>query len=311
MQSHLIVHSDFRKFCDPENPVKIMASGFGFTEGPIWHPIKQRLLFSDIEGNVQYWIDPELGQPSPTIFRTPSNQSNGNALDNNGNVISCEHATSAVVRHDHSGKVVTLLANSFEGKSLNSPNDVIVDSKGWVWFTDPTFGRIREKLGILRDQELNFQGVFCIAGEELKLISSKLQQPNGLCLSRDERQLYVNDSWDPSIHCFDLDAKGNVLSEKRWIDISGEGEGVPDGLKMDVADRILCSGPGGIHVLSPERILLGIIRVPEAVSNFCFGGIDGSTLFITARKSVYSLNTRSRGPSIKVTDFENFTSNYE
>ena len=310
MYSHLVVQSDFQKFCDPRSPVEMIVSGFGFTEGPIWHPIKQRLLFSDVEDSVQYWVDPKIGQSSLTIFRTPSNQANGNALDNMGRVISCEHASSAVVRHDHNGKIINVLADKFKGKTLNSPNDVIVDSKGRIWFTDPIFGRIREKLGVLREQELTFQGVYCIVGDELKLISSKMQQPNGLCLSRDERQLYVNDSWDPSIHCFDLDAKGNVLSEKRWAEISGEGEGVPDGLKMDATGRILCSGPGGIHVLSPDKTLLGIIRVPETVSNFCFGGIDGTTLFITARKSVYRVDTKSRKPSMKVTDFENFTSNY-
>jgi len=141
----------------PGAALKQVETGFTFTEGPIWHPTEHWLMFSDIAKSIQYRWSVDEGL---SVFRRPSNQANGNCFDRAGRVIACEHASSHLVIHDHGGKRVRVLASHFEGQELNSPNDVICDSQGRIWFTDPSFGRTREDLGLIRDQELPFQGVF-------------------------------------------------------------------------------------------------------------------------------------------------------
>ncbi len=271
-----------------------VAGGFTFTEGPIWHPTGHWLVFSDIAESIQYrWSQAD----GITTFRHPSNQANGNCFDGQGRIVSCEHASSHLVIHDHGGKRVTVLAARYQGRELNSPNDVICDSRGRLWFTDPSFGRIREDLGLVREQELPFQGVFRIDPDgngEPVLVCDDFQQPNGLCLSNDERRLFVNDSWGPTIRCFDVAEDGRLSGGDVWATISGEGEGVPDGMKTDLDGRIFCNGPGGVHVLSTDGAFIGRIATPEKSTNFCFGGPDGRTLFITACTSVYAIETLTR-----------------
>lgn len=162
-------------------------------EGPIWHPTQHNLIFSDIQEGRQYRL---CNEPDLEVFRTPSNQANGNCFSLSGAVISCEHATSHLVRHDHGGKRVRPIVTHFEGRELNSPNALICDSRGRIWFTDPTFGRIREGLGVLRNQELSFQRVFRADPDgSLHAVATDFGQPNGLCLSPGEERLFVNDSW--------------------------------------------------------------------------------------------------------------------
>ncbi len=273
--------------------LSVVANGFGFTEGPIWHPTDHWLVFSDIQESRQYrWSEAD----GLTLFRAPSNQANGNFFDREGRIVSCEHASSHLVRHEHDGKLVRPLATQYEGRQLNSPNDVVVDSLNRIWFTDPSFGRIREDLGILREQDLEIQGVYRIDPDgSLHLVVSDFSQPNGLCFSTDERVLFVNDSWGPTIRAFDVEADGNLSGGDVWTTVSGEGEGVPDGMKTDREGRIFCNGPGGVHVFSPEAECLGVIRMPEKSTNFCFGGPDHSTLFITASTSVYRIPTLTSG----------------
>ena len=183
------------------------ASGFTFTEGPIWEEATQSLIFSDIAESIQYRWRADEGL---SVFRRPSNQAIGNCFDGAGRIITCEHASSHLVIHDHGGKRVRVLASHFEGQELNSPNDVICDSQGRIWFTDPSFGRTREDLGLIRDQDLPFQGVFRLDPDgTLALVARDFKQPNGLCLSNDERQLFVNDSWGPTIRRFEVDDDGN------------------------------------------------------------------------------------------------------
>jgi gluconolactonase len=269
-----------------------VVGGFTFTEGPIWHPRENWLVFSDIAESIQYRWSPTDGLQ---IFRRPSNQANGNCFDLQERIISCEHASSHLVIHDHAGKRVTVLASHHEGKALNSPNDVICDSKGRIWFTDPSFGRIREDLGLLREQESAVKGVYRLDPDgTLHLVVDDFLQPNGLCLSNNERRLFVNDSWGPTIRVFDVADDGSLSGGEVWATISGEGEGVPDGMKTDLEDRIFCNGPGGVHVLSPQGVFLGRITTPEKSTNFCFGGSEGSTLYITACTSVYAIDTLTR-----------------
>lgn len=283
----------FSALIHPNAQLEKVAGDLGFTEGPIWHPTENWLVFSDIRNSHQYrWTEADGLSP----FRLPSNQSNGNCFDKSGRVISCEHATSQVVLHDHNGKRVRVLATHFEGKEFNSPNDVVCDSKGRIWFTDPTFGRVREDLGELRDQELDFQGVYRLDPDgSLHCIARDYDQPNGLCFSADETRLYVNDTVGGHIREYAVDDSGNATGGAVWAEIEGDGLGRPDGMKVTTSGHILCNGPGGVHVLDGEGTTLGVIRVPEMSTNFCLGGPNRNTLFITASSSVYRVETRLEG----------------
>ena len=276
-----------------DSKLEEIAGNFGFTEGPIWHPSEHWLMFSDIQESHQYkWSEGE----GLRVFRTPSNQANGNFFDRAGRVISCEHAASQLVRHEHDGKLVVPLATHYTGKELNSPNDVICDSKGRIWFTDPSFGRIREDLGILRDQELPYQGVFRLDPDgTLALVADDFQQPNGLCLSADESRLFVNDSWGGHIRVMDVAEDGRLTDARVWADVTGEGEGVPDGMKTTTEGHILCNGPGGVHLFDADATCLGVILTLQKSTNFCFGGPAFRTLFITASTSVYRIETALTG----------------
>lgn len=270
-----------------------IATGFGFVEGPIWHPAQDYLIFSEIAESRQYRRS-EADQIS--LFRQPSNQANGNCFDRQGRVISCEHASSHMVRHDHGGKRVHVLASHFAGKELNSPNDVICDSQGRIWFTDPSYGCTREDLGILRDQEQRCQGVYPLDPDgALHLMIDDFQQPNGLCLSRDETRLFVNDTVAAHIRVFDLDVDGTLSNGRLWADVTGQAAGVADGMKVTAKDQLLCNGPGGVHVFAPNARCLGVIRTPQKSTNFCFGGARLHSLFITATSSVYRVETQLTG----------------
>ncbi|MEQ8658843.1 MAG: SMP-30/gluconolactonase/LRE family protein [Hyphomicrobiales bacterium] len=272
--------------------IRKVVGGSTFTEGPIWHPRENWLVFSDIAESIQYKWSEAGGLKT---FRHPSNQANGNCFDREGRIITCEHASSHLVIHDHGGKRVTVLASHHGGKELNSPNDVICDRKGRVWFTDPSFGRTREDLGLLREQDNPVQGVYRLDPDgHLTLVCDDFLQPNGLCLSNDETELFVNDSWGPTIRRFHVGEDGSLSGGDVWATISGEGEGVPDGMKIDLDGRLFCNGPGGVHVLTPDGQVIGKIATPEKSTNFCFGGPQGCTLFITACTSVYAIDTLTR-----------------
>ncbi|MEM8789286.1 MAG: SMP-30/gluconolactonase/LRE family protein [Pseudomonadota bacterium] len=277
----------------PGAALRRLAGGFTFTEGPIWHPQAGWLMFSDIAESRQYRWAEDAGV---TPFRHPSNQANGNCFDTEGRVVSCEHATSHLVVHDHGGKRVRILASHFEGWELNSPNDVVCDRRGRLWFTDPAFGRTRADLGVLRDQELDFQGVFRLDPDgTLACVARDFQQPNGLCLDAEDGRLFVNDSWGPAIRVFDIRPDGGLSGGAVWAEVTGDGEGVPDGMKMDVAGRIFCNGPGGVHVFAADATPLGRIATPEKSTNFCFGGPARARLFITASTGLYAIDTLTRG----------------
>lgn len=270
-----------------------IATGFGFTEGPIWHPGDQWLMFSDIPQSKQYvWKEGE----GHRIFRQPSNQANGNFFDRKGQVITCEHAASQVTRHDHDGKRVMPIATHYQGRALNSPNDIICDSQGRIWFTDPAYGRTRKDLGILREQELGFQGVYRLDLDgTLHLVVDDFDQPNGLCMSQDESRLFINDSPGGHIRVFDVQDDGSLSGGEIWADVVGDGPWVPDGMKTTTSDHILCNGPSGVHIFSPDGVCLGVILMPQKSTNFCFGGPDLASLFITASTSVYRIETLMTG----------------
>ncbi|MDD9910283.1 MAG: SMP-30/gluconolactonase/LRE family protein [Ahrensia sp.] len=279
-----------------------LETDFSFVEGPIWHPSEHWLMFSDIPESVQYLWREEEGL---AVFRTPSNMSNGNCFDRQGRIISCEHGTSSVIRHENDGKVCTPIATHHQGLALNSPNDVVVDSAGRIYFTDPVFGRQDHpmKVGYPRAFELDVSGVYRLDPDgSLHLLADDFQQPNGLCLSVDETRLFVSDTPGFHIRVFDRADDGSVSGGAVWAPVEGDHiddqgkKWVPDGLKTSLGGHILSSGPGGIHIFSPEGACLGVMLMPEKSANFCFGGADRDWLYVTASTSLYRVKTNMQGP---------------
>jgi gluconolactonase len=275
---------------DPE--IERLATGFGFTEGPIWHPYEKHLTFSDMfHDHMRRWT----AAGGITTFRQPSNKANGNTYDRQGRMLSCEHATSRVTRTAADG-AITVLASHYGDKELNSPNDIVVKSDGSIYFTDPTYGRM-PGYGVERSTELGFQGVYRMAadGTALTLLADDFTQPNGLCFSLDERQLFVNDTERMHVRVFDVTSTGTLEGGAVWAELSGEGAGGPDGMKFDAKGNLYCCGPGGVHVLDPRAKCLGVIRVPEVAANFTWGEGDLRSLFITASTSLYRVRTQTAG----------------
>lgn len=275
-----------------EEELEKLAGGFGFIEGPVWHPYEKWLIFSDMPNSRMHRRAPD---GAIEVFREPSNKANGNTLDRKGRLLTCEHATSRVTRLDPDGGL-TVLATHFEGKELNSPNDIVVATGGAVYFTDPTFGRM-EYYGEPRPQDLPFQGVYRMEedGSHLTLLADDFAQPNGLCFSLDEARLFVNDTERQHIRVFSVTPQGTLTGGAVWAETPGEEPGAPDGMKIDSRGNLYCCGPGGIHVFDPSGHALGVIRVPEVVANFTFGGDDLRSLFITASSSLYRRRVRMPG----------------
>ena len=282
----------FRKVVGDETTVERLATGFDFTEGPIWHPREKHLTFSDMPSDhMRRWTAID----GVRTFRRPSNMTNGNTYDRAGRMLSCEHATSQVIRTELSG-TITILATHYRGKQLNSPNDIIVKSDRRIYFTDPTYGRMPH-FAIERAPELDFRGVYRIEedGSELTLLIDDFAQPNGLCFSRDEKRLFVNDTERGHIRVFDVGLEGLLSNGAVWAVCEGEGSGAPDGMKVDRAGNLYCCGPGGLHVFSPDARSLGVIGVPEVVANFTWGDDDLLSIFLTASTSLYRVRTKTPG----------------
>ena len=273
--------------------VERLAGGFEFTEGPLWNAEEGYLLFSDMPGNVMRRWWEESGAVEEV--RKPSNMSNGLTYDNEGRLVACEHATSRLTRTESDGSITTI-ASHYQGKELNSPNDVVVKSDGSIYFTDPPFGRA-PYFGVERPQELDFQGVYRVGpvSGEPELLADDFEAPNGLCFSPDESLLYVNDTARMHIRVFDVRRDGTIENGRVFFVQEGTGEGKPDGMKTDEQGNVYCTGPGGIWVISPEAEHLGTIRVPEKANNLNWGGPDWNTLYITASSSIYRVPTRIRG----------------
>lgn len=271
-----------------------IVSGFEFLEGPVWHPDEKHLTFSDIVGDTMYRWSAVDGI---SVFRKPSHMANGNSYDRQGRLLTCEHATSRVTRTQPDGKL-EVLATHFQGKELNSPNDIVVKRDGSIYFTDPTSGR-SEIYGVLREQELPFQGVYRLQPEDKKLtlLVDDFSKPNGLCFSLNESRLFINDSDRNHIRVFDVQPDGALSNGQLWAETLGEGVGVPDGMKIDRAENLYCCGPGGIHVFDKHAKSLGVIRMPEQTANFTWGDNDLCSLYITASSTLYRLRVNVPGGS--------------
>lgn len=283
-----VVDSRFKEVLDPNQERKTLAGGFQFTEGPIWHPYEKHLTFSDIPSDCLYRWRPELGVSS--IWRTPSNNANGNTYDKHGRILTCEHATSRVVREERDGSM-TVLASHWREKELNSPNDIVVRSDGDIFFTDPTFGR-GPNVGVERPLDLDFRGLYKIDGRsgELSLLSKDFMQPNGLAFTTDETHLYVADTPEMHIRKFACARDGSLSGGEIFAKSEGEGYGAPDGLKVAESGHVFCAGPGGVHVYDPDSGgLLGILLTPRFCANFTWGGDDMKTFFLTSTNHLYSV----------------------
>lgn len=274
--------------------LEVLATGFEFIEGPVWVAEEQALLFNDIIGSTSYqWAG---GQVS--VLRAPTNKANGQALDAERRLVVCEHQTSRLVRREPDGSW-TVLAAHYQGRALNSPNDVIAEPGGSLLFTDPPFGRTLSDMGLVRPSELDFCGVYQLtAAGRLQLLTTRLQQPNGLCLSLDGERLLVNDTANGEILEFGLTRHGDVLSvdEGRvWAVVPNDHTGKVDGMKFDAAGNLYVTGAGGVHVLTPGAGTRDLLVVPETVGNIAFGGADGCDLFITATSSLYRVRVEVPG----------------
>jgi gluconolactonase len=263
-----------------------VATGFLFTEGPLWHP-DGFYYFVDIRRSNLHRITP--GKPAELV-RADTGEGNGTTFDLQGRLVICEGGHRRVTRWSADGRS-EILVDRYEGKRLNRPNDVVCKSDGSLWFTDPGL-RVP-----LAERELPYAGVYRIAPDGATTLMADCDYPNGLAFSPDERTLYVaNTRWTAYIHAFELDAAGTVLRRQIFADMSSdEPDGVPDGMKVDVEGRVYCTGPGGTWVFAADGRRLGIIRTPEIPANLAFGGPDLKTLFFTARTSIYTLRVTTPG----------------
>jgi gluconolactonase len=280
---------------DADAQVEQVATGFTFTEGPIWMA-DGSLHFSDMPADKRRRWHPDEGV---TVLRDPSNKCNGMTRDNGGNLIVCEHVTSSVVREKPDGTRETI-ASHWQGKELNSPNDVIVARDGSIVFTDPTYGRM-PGFGLEREQDLDFQGVYRIpaGGGELELLVDDFVQPNGLCFSPDESLLYVNDTDRAHIRVFDVGPDGSLSNGRVFAEGIGDGDlakgELVDGMKADERGNIYVTGPKGVWVFDPGGEHLGVIQVPENVGNINWGDDDWRTLYVPSSTSVYRVRLKVAG----------------
>jgi len=274
--------------------VERVATGFTFTEGPIWHPKDKYLLFSDMPGDVRRKYTPGEGVVEVKNF---SNKGNGMTYDAELNLLICEHVTSCVVRQSPDGSR-EIIAQEFEGEELNSPNDVVVHSSGAIYFSDPWYGRF-PGFGHPRKRRLGFQGVYRIpaGGGDLELVVDRdeFDMPNGLCFSPDESLLYINDTPRAHIKVWDMNPDGSLSNGRMFFQGIGSGvieEGIPDGMKCDEEGNIWVTGPGGVWVISPGAEHLGVIEIPENVGNLAWGGPEWRTLYIPSSTSLYRIETK-------------------
>lgn len=271
--------------------LEAVATGFGFTEGPVWRGAD--LLFSDIPSSRTVRYRPLPEGPEITTFRYPSGNANGLTLDHRGRLIACEHSGRRVSRIGLDGKVEAI-AEHYQGKRLNSPNDVVVRSDGSIYFTDPPYGLPNQSEG----KELPFNGVYRIdPNGQLQLLVDDFERPNGLAFSPDERTLYIDDSARGHIRAFEVAADGTLGRGRVWAELkAGASErGVPDGMKVDVEGNVYCTGPGGIWIFDPSSRFLGRIVLPEIPANLAWGDADWRTLYVTAQTSLYRLRLNVPG----------------
>ena len=273
------------KALEPNARLERIGSGFKFTEGPVWTP-QNDLLFSDIPKNTIF----RWNNGKTEIYRTPSYNSNGLTFDAQGRLLACEHGSRRVSCEESDG-TIRVLAETYNGKKLNSPNDLVVKSDGAIYFTDPPYGIKSEQ------EEQGFYGIYRIAPDgALTLLDKTLRRPNGLAFSPDEKRLYVNDSEENNIYAFNVQSDGAISNKRILVNVNAPGlSGAADGMKVNVNGEIVTSAPGGVCVISPDGKIVERISVPETTTNVAFGERDRKTLFITAGSTVYRIRMKTPG----------------
>jgi gluconolactonase len=285
---------ELEKIVSPSEPIQELAAGFGGdlgpAEGPVWWKEGGYLLFSDIHNNRRMKYTPGQGV---VVDQEPTNRANGLTRDLKGRLVACEHESRRVTRRELDGSL-TVIANSFQGRRLNRPNDVVVKSDGCYYFTDPNAGLVPEQW------DLTFAGVYRLTPDlgTLSLLVDNFVQPNGLAFSPDESVLYINDSRRGHIRAFGLLPTGMLAkqTDRVFAELRGSEPGVPDGMKVDTAGNIYCGGSGGIWILDPQGKRLGrIVHGAPATTNIAFGGDDWKTLYFTSRNHLGAVNVKIAG----------------
>jgi gluconolactonase len=295
-----VLDPSFAPYHLPLAAVERLATGFRWCEGPVWFGDGRHLLWSDIPNNRMMKWEEETGAVS--VFRRPSNYANGNTRDRQGRLVTCEHMR-RVTRTEYDGSIIVLI-DRFEGKRLNSPNDVVVKSDGSVWFTDPLFGILANYEGRQAQPELP-QNVYRLDPEtrETIVVAAGIKGPNGLCFSPDESRLYLVESRgipNRNIRVYDVGSDGGTLSGGDILIDAGP-DGTPDGMRCDIDGNLWCGwGMGsdeldGVMIFNPEGKPIGRIALPERCANLCFGGTMRNRLFMAASQSIYALYTATQG----------------
>ena len=279
--------------------IERLATGITrWAEGPVWFGDQRAVIWSDVPGNKMYRWDEQTGVTS--VFRAPSGNANGNTRDRQGRLLTCEHLGRRVARTEHDGRIVTLV-DSFEGKRLNSPNDIVCKSDGSVWFTDPSFGILSHYEGEMAKAELP-TNVYRIAPDgAASVVAEGIHQPNGLAFSPDESILYIVESRSVPRKILAYDVVGGTQLANRRVLIDAGPRGTPDGFRVDTDGNLWCgwgmgeAGLDGVHVFNADGRLIGRIDLPERCANVCFGGVHRNRLFMTASTSLYSLYVNTQG----------------
>ena len=279
--------------------VERLYSGTRWAEGPVWFGDMRCLIWSDVPGNCMYRWDEETGAVTP--FRKPSNMANGNTRDRQGRLITCEHLGRRVTRTEYDGSI-TVVCDNYEGKKLNSPNDVVVKSDGSIWFTDPRFGILGNYEGAIAESELPMN-VYRVDGNTaaVTIVAEGINAPNGLAFSLDEKKIYIVESRSEPrrILAFDLTQDGLIVGGGKVLIDAGP-QGSPDGFRVDIDGNLWC-GWGmspeldGVRVFTPQGEPIGHITLPERCANVCFGGVKRNRLFMAAAHSLYSLYVNTQG----------------
>ena len=291
-QDYETLDGRFSRLFNPTAHVHKLFTGCHWAEGPAYFPASRGLVWSDIPSNRLLRFDEGTGHAGP--FREPSGHANGNTVDRQGRLVTCEHGGRRVSRTGHDGSVVTL-ADRYDGKRLNSPNDVVVKSDGSIWFTDPTYGIDSDYEGDRAESEIGASYVYRIdpATGAVTVAADDFVKPNGIAFSPDERQLYIVDTgrshgahFPAHMRVFDVSGDGRLLNGREFAACTA---GFFDGFRLDEAGRIWTSAGDGVHCYDPDGTLIGKVRVPETVANVCFGGPKRNRLYICATTSLYAV----------------------